>query len=163
MSERGSSLIEVLIASAIGALVVLAMQQQLQWQTGLKHQRVSKANFLIGAQRAANQFFERLKETEITNVSNPQSTCFLFTQQSGGSIGFRIRNEQLQYNSMTLDCTGYGWQSLTDKSQFKTAQFAAQPYIPGSATGLPKIFVTLTVNKGEQTQTFKRLITSTPE
>ena len=162
LSERGSSLVEVLIASTLAALVVLAMQQQLQWQTGLQHQKVSRANFLMSAQGTANQFFEKLAETQIANVSNPQSGCYLFAQQSGGSVGFRVKYEQLQYNPMTLGCSGYGWQSLTDKSQFKIAQFSAESYIPASATGLPKLFVTLTVSLGTHTAILKRLVTIKP-
>lgn len=159
LPERGSSLVEVLIASAIGALVVLAMQQQLQWQFGLQHHKVSRANFLMGAQRTANQFFERLKETQITDVSSPQRACYLFTQQNGGSVAFRVKNEQLQYNPMTLDCAGYGWQSLTDKSQFRITQFTAEPYMPESVSRLPKLFVTLTAIQDKHTAVFKRLMT----
>ncbi|MCK7458067.1 prepilin-type N-terminal cleavage/methylation domain-containing protein [Idiomarina aminovorans] len=162
MSERGSSLVEVLIASAIGALVVLAMQQQLQWQTAIKYQKVPRANFLMGAQNTANQFLERLKETQIADISNPQSACYLFTQHRGGSVGFRVKDKQLQYNPMTLDCAGYGWQSLTNKSQFKVAQLSAEPYMPESATALAKLFVTLTVSKDEHTTILKRLITIAP-
>jgi len=46
-SERGSSLVEVLIASAIGAIVVLAAQQQMQWQTGVQHRKLMQVNLLL--------------------------------------------------------------------------------------------------------------------
>ncbi|MGM0905987.1 MAG: prepilin-type N-terminal cleavage/methylation domain-containing protein [Pseudomonadota bacterium] len=161
-SVRGSTLIEVLIAAAIGALVIMAVQQQLQWQAGLRYQHVSQAAFLLNAQATANQLFETLQNTVITQLSNPAQSCYLFSQQNGGSIGFRVRNNQLQHNSMTLNCTGYGWQSITDRSQFKVTQFTAHSYLPDSGSGLSKLFVTLTVTRGEQTQVFTRLITLNP-
>lgn len=156
---RGSSLVEVLIASVIGTIVVLAVQQQLQWQSGLQHRKVSRVSFLLSAQAAANQFFETLKNTTVTRISNPQDSCYLFPQRNGGSVGFRVRNKQLQHNSMTLDCAGYGWQSLTDKSQFKVTQLTAYSYTLTSGRGLSKLFITFTVTRDGQTQTFKRLIT----
>jgi prepilin peptidase dependent protein B len=159
VSERGSSLVEVLIASAIGAIVVMAAQQQMQWQTGVQHHKLLRVNLLLSAQSVANQFFETLKNTVATQISNPQGNCYLFPQQNGGSVGFRVRNEQLQHNSMTLDCAGYGWQSLTDKSQFKVTHFAADSYSPGSGSGLSKLVVTFTVTNNAQTHVFKRTIT----
>ncbi|RUO67174.1 prepilin peptidase dependent protein B-like protein [Idiomarina ramblicola] len=161
-SVRGSTLVEVLIASAMGALIILAVQQQLQWQTGLQYRKVSQAAFLLNAQATANQFFKALQSTVVTQVSNPAESCYLFSQQNGGSVGFRVRNKQLQHNSMTLNCSGYGWQSLTDRSQFEMTHFAADAYLPGSGNGLSKLFVTLTVTRREQTHMFKRLVTLKP-
>lgn len=159
VSERGSSLVEVLIASAVGAIVVMTAQQQMQWQTGVQHRKLLQVNLLLNAQSVANQFFETLKNTAATQISNPQGNCYLFPQHNGASVGFRVRNEQLQQNSMTLDCAGYGWQSLTDKSQFKITEFTADYYSPESGSGLSKLVVTFTVNNNAQEYILRRTIT----
>ncbi|MDV6316951.1 prepilin-type N-terminal cleavage/methylation domain-containing protein [Idiomarina sp. HP20-50] len=157
---RGSTLVEMLIASSIGAFVVLAIQQQLQWQTGVQHLKISRAILLLSAQATANQLFDALQSSAATHVSNPQNGCYLFPQQNGGAIGVRVRNNQLQHNSMTLDCSGYGWQSLTDKSQFKVTRFTAESYASVSPVGgLPKLLITLTVDRRGEDFDFKRLIT----
>lgn len=157
--NRGSTLIEILIASSMGALLVLMTQQQLQWQLGLQHVKLSRVTVLLNGEAIANNLAETLENAIAAQISNPQENCYLFPLHDGSSVGIRLRNEQLQQNSMTLNCAGYGWQALTNSAQFKVTQFTFEPYTPTSMNGQPKLFTTLMVNHEGETQTFKRLIT----
>ena len=41
--SHGYSLIEVIIAASLGAIIVMTAQQLLQWQKGAQHSSISKA------------------------------------------------------------------------------------------------------------------------
>ncbi|MGM0429468.1 MAG: prepilin-type N-terminal cleavage/methylation domain-containing protein [Pseudomonadota bacterium] len=161
--NNGYSLVEVLIAAALGSIIVITAQQIIQWQKGSQFSAVSSAQFILGGQAVSYEFFENLNQTVAGGVQNPQSNCFIFPTQSGGSVGFRVRNSQLQHNPMTLDCSGYGWQSLTDKAQFEVRELLVETSVSSVSDGASKLFITLTISrttkKGVQEQQFKRSIT----
>ncbi|MAO67503.1 MULTISPECIES: prepilin-type N-terminal cleavage/methylation domain-containing protein [Idiomarina] len=161
--NNGYSLVEVLIAAALGSIIVLTAQQIIQWQKGAQLSAVSSAQFILGGQAVSYEFFENLNQTVAGGVQHPQSNCFIFPTQSGGSVGFRVRYSQLQHNPMTLDCSGYGWQSLTDKTQFEVQELMVETSVPPVADGASKLFITLIISRvtknGVQEQPFKRSIT----
>ena len=161
--SNGYSLVEVLIAAALGSIIVITTQQIMQWQKGAQFRAVSSAQFILGGQAVSYEFFESLNQTIASSVQNPQSNCFMFPTQSGGSVGFRVRNSQLQHNPMTLDCSGYGWQSLTDKTQFEVQELMVEASVPSVSDGASKLFITLIISRvtknGVQEQPFKRSIT----
>ena len=161
--NNGYSLVEVLIAAALGSIVLITAQQIVQWQKGSQFRAVSSAQFILGGQAVSYEFFENLNQTVAGGMQNPQSNCFVFPTQSGGSVGFRVRNSQLQHNPMTLDCSGYGWQSLTEKAQFEVRELLVETSVSSVSDGTSKLFITLTISratkKGMQEQPFKRSIT----
>jgi len=161
--SNGYSLVEVLIAAALGSIVLITVQQIVQWQKGAQFRAVSSTQFILGGQAVSYEFFENLNQAVAGGMQNPQSNCFVFPTQSGGSVGFRVRNSQLQHNPMTLDCSGYGWQSLTDKSQFEVRELLVETSVSSVSDGASKLFITLTISratkKGVQEQQFKRSIT----
>lgn len=162
--NNGYSLVEVLIAAALGSIIVITAQQIMQWQKGSQFSAVSSAQFILGGQAVSYEFFGNLNQTVAGGVQNPQSNCFIFPTQSGGSVGFRVRNYQLQHNPMTLDCSGYGWQSLTDKAQFEVRELLVETSVSSVSDAASKLFITLTISratkKGVQEQQFKRSITT---
>jgi prepilin peptidase dependent protein B len=161
--NNGYSLVEVLIAAALGSIILITAQQIVQWQKGSQFRAVSSAQFILGGQAVSYEFFENLNQTVAGGMQNPQSNCFVFPTQSGGSVGFRVRNSQLQHNPMTLDCSGYGWQSLTDKAQFEVQELLVEAILSSVSDGTSKLFITLSISratkKGMQVQQFKRSIT----
>ena len=55
---NGYSLIEVLVAASLGAVIVMTAQQLLQWQKGAQHNSVSKARFTLNGQAIAGSFLQ---------------------------------------------------------------------------------------------------------
>ncbi|GEM_PF-647233 len=163
----GYSLVEVLIAASLGAIIVMTAQQLLQWQKGAQHSSVSKARFMLSGQAVAGEFFSSLNNAVVEGVQNPERGCYVFPTQNGGSVGFRVRSYQLQHNPMTLDCAGYGWQSLTDKAQFKVLELLVETGASLTPEDSSKLFITLSTSRdtkeGAQEQQFNRTITVFPQ
>ena len=163
----GYSLVEVLIAASLGAIIVMTAQQLLQWQKGAQHSSVSKARFMLSGQAVAETFLSSLSNSVVADVQNPERGCYVFPTQNGGSVGFRVRSYQLQHNPMTLDCAGYGWQSLTDKAQFKVLELLVETGASLTPEDSSKLFITLSTSRdtkeGAQEQQFNRTITVFPQ
>jgi prepilin peptidase dependent protein B len=165
--SNGYSLIEVLIAASLGAIIVMTAQQLLQWQRGAQHSSVSKARFTLNGQAVAETFLSSLSDVMVADVQNPEHGCYVFPTQNGGSVGFRVRSYQLQHNPMTLDCAGYGWQSLTDSAQFNVRELRVEADASLNSGNSSKLFITLLVSRdtpqGAQEQQFNRTITVFPQ
>ena len=165
--SNGYSLIEVLVAASLGAVTVMTAQQLLQWQKGALHSSVSKARFTLNGQAVAGEFFSSLSNAVVEGVQNPERGCYVFPTQNGGSVGFRIRSYQLQHNPMTLDCAGYGWQSLTDRAQFYVQELQVEADTSLTSENSSKLFITLLISRettqGVQEQQFNRTITVFPQ
>lgn len=163
----GYSLVEVLIAASLGAIIVMTAQQLLQWQKGAQHSSASKARFTLNGQAVAGEFFSSLNNAVVEGVQNPERGCYVFPTQNGGSVGFRVRSYQLQHNPMTLDCAGYGWQSLTDSAQFYVQELQVEADASLNSGNSSKLFITLLVSRdtpqGAQEQQFNRTITVFPQ
>lgn len=165
--SHGYSLIEVIIAASLGAIIVMTAQQLLQWQKGAQHSSVSKARFMLSGQAVAGEFFSSLNNVMVADVQNPERGCYVFPTQNGGSVGFRVRSYQLQHNPMTLDCAGYGWQSLTDRAQFNVQELQVKADASLNSENSSKLFITLLISRettqGVQEQQFNRTITVFPQ
>lgn len=165
--NHGYSLIEVIIAASLGAIIVMTAQQLLQWQKGAQQSSISKAVFMLNGQAVAGEFFSSLSNAVVDGTQNPEVDCYIFPTQSGGSVGFRLRRHQLQHNPMTLDCAGYGWQSLTDRAQFKVLELLVETSASLAPEDSSKLFITLSTSRdtkeGIQEQQFKRTITVFPQ
>lgn len=164
---NGYSLIEVLVAASLGAIIVMTAQQLLQWQKGAQQSSVSKAQFMLNGQAIAGEFFSNLSNAVVEGVQNPERGCYVFPTQNGGSVGFRVRGYQLQHNPMTLDCAGYGWQSLTDRAQFYVKELQVEADASLNSENSSKLFITLLISRetpqGVQEQQFNRTITVFPQ
>ena len=68
---------------------------------------------------------------------------------------------------MTLDCAGYGWQSLTDKAQFNVRELRVEADASLNSENSSKLFITLLISRettqGVQEQQFNRTITVFPQ
>lgn len=155
----GSSLIDVLIAASLGILVVMTAQQLLVWQQGAKRRAVSNAQFLLNGQAVSNLVVDHVSDAVAGNLHALDAHCFVFSLHSGGSAGLRVTDQQLQHNPMTLDCAGYGWQSLTDKAQFTVQELRIEEV---DGTDASTLFITLTLAftgaTGQHQRSFKRSV-----
>ena len=102
---------------------------------------------MLNGQAVAGEFFSSLSNAVVEGVQNPERGCYVFPTQNGGSVGFRVRNYQLQHNPMTLDCAGYGWQSLTDRAQFKVLKLLVETSASLTHEDSSKLFITLSTSR----------------
>lgn len=164
---NGYSLTEVLIAASLGAIIVMTAQQLLQWQKGVQYSAVLKTQFMLNGQAVTEELINSLSNAVAAGIQSPENGCYVFPTQNGGSVGFRVRNYQLQHNPMTLDCAGYGWQSLTDRAQFNVRELWIESNASLNSGSSSKLFITLSVSQettqGIQEQQFKRTITVFPQ
>ena len=113
----GYSLVEVLIAASLGAIIVMTAQQLLQWQKGAQHSSVSKARFMLSGQAVAETFLSSLSNSVVADVQNPERGCYVFPTQNGGSVGFRSASlaALLFYAQMLEAQQAHQWQVLSEQ------------------------------------------------
>ncbi|MGM0482055.1 MAG: PilW family protein [Pseudomonadota bacterium] len=126
--QQGASLLELIIAGALGLLVIAALQQVWVWQQGEQQQRGSASRSLLTAQSLLNQLLADISEALPEQVEL-NDECFLLPQRSGRLLAYRVRDRQLQRHTLAPYCPTYGWQSLSHFSSLaiKSLQMQLQP------------------------------------
>jgi len=155
IQQRGSGLLELIVAAALGLLIIGSLQQVWAWQQGKQQQTASATRSVLTAQSLIQQLTSDIEDS-IPEQINLQGPCFLLPQHSGRLIGYRVKNRQLQRHTLAPHCPSSGWQSLSHYSSLaiKELNFSLQE----NSAALPVLSLSLLAKspKSEEYHAFNR-------
>ncbi|WP_290652632.1 hypothetical protein [Idiomarina sp.] len=137
--QRGSSLLEVIVAASLGLLVILAVQQTWAWQMGqqLGHSDSTKA--FLTAQSLLEQLTQDIVDADPDAV-NLAGSCYLLPQYDGRQLAYRVKNKQVQRHTLAPYCPTTGWQSLSHYHSVAIKSLTLQLF---KSQGLPTLSIAL--------------------
>jgi type II secretory pathway pseudopilin PulG len=137
--QRGSSLLEVIVAASLGLLVILAVQQTWAWQMGqqLGHSDSTKA--FLTAQSLVEQLAQDIADANPAAI-NLSGNCYLLPQHDGRQLAYRVKNKQVQRHTLAPYCPTTGWQSLSHYHSVAIKSLTLQLF---KSQGLPTLSIAL--------------------
>ena len=110
--QRGSGLLEVIVAASLGLLVVLAVQQTWAWQVGQQAAHGDSTKAFLTAQSLIEQITQDIADANPATI-DLTGNCFLLPQHNGRLLAYRVKNQQVQRHTLAPYCPRTGWQSLS--------------------------------------------------
>lgn len=137
--QQGSGLLEVIVAAALGLLVVLAVQQIWAWQVGQQAAHGDATKAFLTAQSLVEQITQDIADADPAAV-DLDGSCFLLPQHDGRLLAYRVRNRQVQRHTLAPYCPTTGWQSL---SHFHSVAIQSLSLTLFNEQGLPTLAIAL--------------------